>query len=428
MIDEASARLGAMNAHAGVLVWGLNALERKNGDYDPSQWAAKLDEARAMDPETDHQDGSRHAPGVVAAVSVRDHWDEMSADQRRWCVDLVCSEVLRQADAPDLTTYRQRNSMAADRACASVLVSLLRKDLPAAEDMLRIRSTFATAITHSIDEVRWYATQSIDETVWANDRALVLQCIGAIAREAALLDSAQAAMEQQRQPFTKGQDFGETLAKIRASVRASFWEEGPINGDVLSTVNISEWFGARAAVRILTILGRVPRDAVATVAFARASTILVGLWQSQDDSGQRQRRDYETEAAMSRCLEGFLLRTTREAARDALGPVLGAIDLHSREIQSIVNGLTSLEDYSPNTPQYWFLWELFAGAVRNATWVADLRDDRAEGSGLLSAIFLTEYWKDNTRHWKGCRSGTDGDSAGFVIAGNHRERTAVCEV
>jgi hypothetical protein len=28
----------------------------------------------------------------------------------------------------------------------------------------------------------------------------------------------------------------------------------------------------------------------------------------------------------------------------------------------------------------------------------------------------------------GCRSGTDGDSAGFVIAGNHRERTAVCEV
>lgn len=398
MIDEASARLGAMNAHAGVLVWGLNALERKDGDYDPSQWAAKLDEARAMDLETDHQDGSRHGPGVVAAICVRDHWDEMSGDQRKWCLDLVCSEVLLQADDPDPVNHRQRYSMAADRSCASVLVSLLRKDLPAAEDMLRVRSTFATAITHSIDEVRWYATCSIDETVWANDRALVLQCIGAIAREAVLLDSAQAVME--RQPFTKGQDFGETLAKIRASVRASFWEAGPINGDVLSTVNISQWFGARAAVRILTIFSCIPQDSFAIAAFARASTILVGLWQSQDDGGHRRRRDYETEAAISRCLQGFLLRTSREAARDVLGPVLSAVDLHSRELQSIVQGLTSLQARSPHTPQYWFLWELFAAAVKHARWGAHLSADHAEGSELLSALFLTAYWNDNVRHWK----------------------------
>ncbi len=277
-------------------------------------------------------------------------------------------------------------------------MSLLRKDLPAAEDLLRIRSTFATAITHSIDEVRWYATWSIDETVWANDRALVLQCIGAIAREAALLDNAQAVMERQRQPFSNGQDFGETLVKIRASVRASFWEEVPINGDVLSTVDISQWFGARAAVRILTILLCIPQDSVAIAAFARASTILVGLWQSKDDGGHRQRRDYETEAAISRCLQGFLLRTSREAARDVLGPVLGAVDLHPRELQSVVQGLTSLQDRSPHTAQYWFLWEMFAAAVKQAKWVAHLGEHHADGNELLSAIFLTAYGKDGVRH------------------------------
>jgi hypothetical protein len=266
--------------------------------------------------------------------------------------------------------------------------------------MLRIRSTFATAITHAIDEVRWYATCSIDETVWAKDRALVLQCIGAIAREAALLDSAQAAMEQQRQPFNDGQDFGETPAKIRTSVRASFWEEGPINGDVLSTVNISEWFGARAAVRILTILSCVPQDPVAIAAFAGASTILVGLWQSKDDDGHRQRRDYETEAAISRCLQGFLLRTSREAARDVLGPVLGAVDLHSREIQSIVQALTLTQDSYPNTQQYWFLWKLFADAIKGAKWISSLGGRRSDGRELLSAIFLTAYWKNDVRHWR----------------------------
>jgi hypothetical protein len=66
-----------------------------------------------------------------------------------------------------------------------------------------------------------------------------------------------------------------------------------------------------------------------------------------------------------------------------------------------MQGLTGLQDTNPSTPQYWFLWGLFADAVKRAKWVSRLDTDRhPDGTGLLSAVFLTLHWKDNVRHWR----------------------------
>lgn len=60
-----------------------------------------------------------------------------------------------------------------------------------------------------------------------------------------------------------------------------------------------------------------------------------------------------------------------------------------------------IQDSHPNTPQYWFLWELIAEAVKRAKWISDLDTDRhPDGTELLSAVFLTLNWKDNVRHWR----------------------------
>ena len=77
----------------GGCCWGLQAFKRDTGQYDPTQWGSKLAEAQAMDCETDHPDASRNGPGLVAAVCVRDHWDEMSEEQRNWCTEVVCTGV-----------------------------------------------------------------------------------------------------------------------------------------------------------------------------------------------------------------------------------------------------------------------------------------------------------------------------------------------
>jgi len=80
--------------------------------------------------------------------------------------------------------------------------------------------------------------------------------------------------------------------------------------------------------------------------------------------------------------------------------VLDAIDRHPREIYSIVQGLTIIEDRTPNTVHYWYLWELFADGVKRAKWVSQLKDQYSAGSEMMSAIFLTSWWKDDVRHWR----------------------------
>ena len=74
-----------------------------------------------MDRETEYTDGSRDAPGFVAAICVRDHWDEMSVDERDWCAEVVRAEILRKSEQWSHFERMQRFSMMADCPCASVV-------------------------------------------------------------------------------------------------------------------------------------------------------------------------------------------------------------------------------------------------------------------------------------------------------------------
>lgn len=398
MVDEGASRLAAMNARLGVLMWGVHAFGRETGKYDPGQWAAMLSEAQAMDGQTEEEDGSRHAPGFVAAVCIRDRWEDMTTAQRDWCVDRICAEVMRHADAADRTERVQNNPMAANRVCAVVLATLLRKRLdPARTD--RVKTAFAAALTHPVEQVRSYATWSIDDTVWAADRALALRCVNAIAAEAAIIDQAQDA--EAARPYDERRGLGEIMPEAIADIRVRFWKDGGIAEDAHVTLDISDRFGAHALKRMLVVLGHVPQDPVAIAAFARASRTLAGWWTSDDDRRSGGRRDFHTESDVSRRIQEFLLRTSPDTAQRVLAPLLAVIDRHSRELKSVMQGLTRLQRADPNTPQYWFLWELIADAVKRANWIARLDTDRhPDGTSLLSAVFLTLDWNDDVRHWR----------------------------
>jgi hypothetical protein len=398
LVDEGAERTSTMNARLGLLMWGLHAFQRQSGKHDPAQWSARLAEAQAMDREADEEDFSRHGPGLVAAVCIRDRWEEMTQEQCDWCVDVVCSEVLRHADDADHMVRVQNNGMAADRAGAFVLALLLGKPLALAQTQ-RVRMAFAAAMTHPVDEVRSYATWSIDETVWSINRALALRCINAIAGQAAIIDAAQKTEEARR--YDKRRKLDTIIPAATADIRARFWQDGAIADDAYVTLDVSDWFGVDALKRILVIFGRVPQDPLAVACFTRAASALVDSWNSDDDRANRRSRDFHGESDISQRLQEFLLRTTPEAAQQVLAPILGAVDRHDRELQTIMQGLTGMQDSNPNTPQYWFLWGLFADAVKRAQWVPRLDTDRhPSGSELLSAVFLTAYWKDDVRHWR----------------------------
>ncbi len=191
MVDESATQHEALNSRLGLNVWGLKVFRKEENLVDASgQWRTKLDEALRLSDQApideDEAQLGRGGPELVAAVCVRDHWDELKDDERTWCVDRVCAEVERERSQWSQMARLQRNSMSADRACAWVVPLLLGKILDERQ-LARVQHALVVAVTHAINEVRWYAAWGIGINLWTIDRELTLRCVNALALEATLV-------------------------------------------------------------------------------------------------------------------------------------------------------------------------------------------------------------------------------------------------
>lgn len=406
MVEQGAAQFQTMNARLGLLMWGRKVYGREeNAAYDPGRWKQRLQEARAAGDDDGSGGGldlGRGGPGYVAAVCVRDHWEEMAGDERNWCVDVVCLEVERQGNLWNQFARVQRYDMSADRPCAWVVSLLLGKSLPEAQRS-RVGQILVVALTHAIDEVRWYGASGIGRHLWASNRELALRCVNALAAEATLVQ--QAADAERRRPHEERRPLDEIEAEAAAHIRQRFYDAGAIADDAYQVLDPTQWFPAEANARILAILGQAPTEPAAIAGFERVARTLVGWWDENDDRhrGGRERRrerNYQTESALTDLLQNFLLRISPSAAATILGPILDAVDRHPRETHRLLQGLIGVEDRRPNTAQFWSLWQLFADRVRCASWLPDIDDEYGQGSEMLSAIFLGTWWKEEVRHWR----------------------------
>jgi hypothetical protein len=344
--------------------------------------------------------GWRGGPGTVAAVCVRDHWEEMSAGERKWCVDRICQEVMESAGHWNPMARVQRFDVSADRPCAWILSRLLTKSHPEPQRS-SVEEAFAAAVTHPVNEVRWHAVWGIAQNLSAADRELTMHCVNALAMESALIDAERQA--QRELPFPQRRDINEIAADAGMTVRSTFRSGAGIRSDAYEGLNVETWYGADANAHILAILSGDPENVAAGRAFKRGAEALVKWWNARERHDHNQRGEepnQEAESSISDLLQRFAMRTSFEVAKDVLEPIIGATGDHPREVSRILHGLTAIEDGTPNTVHYWRLWQLFADGVRRAGWISGLDDEHPWGADMLSAVFLTSWWKDSVRHWK----------------------------
>lgn len=397
-IEESAKGTEQTKARLDIYNWGLRIFQHKLGSAEPAQWREMLSDAKEIDRTNEYPDSSQNAPGFAAAVCIRDHWDDMSPQEQDWCIDVICSEISRYGDAWGSINRMQRFSMQADRPCASVAPLLFAKSLTQSQKS-RVRLAFITAITHPIDEVRWYATKGIDGHFWTANAALALRIVNAISTEASISNCHWTAEQKKR--YDKRKPLEAIVAASASAVRERFWTNGVIAEDAHIRLEITELFGAEAFEKVLVILGQAPSDPLAVAAYRRATEYLVDCWNRKYDrsNGQRE-RNFESEQSICYCVQEFVMRLADVDAVHVLQPILDAVERHPREIHSVVQGLTSSEDRNPNTKQYWFLWNLFAERLKHAKWLAQLEKEHPYGSEVLLTIFLTAYWKDDVRHWR----------------------------
>ncbi len=406
MADHRAADYQAMNAKLALLMWAVGVFEHgAPATSDPAEWRRKLQEAcgaKVEDNASGEHDLGRGGPGFVAAVCIRDHWEEMSTDEQAWCLDRACSEVANEADHWTQLARIQQNGMSADRPCAWALPLLLGKSVSQSQ-RARVRQMLVVGMTHAIDEVRLYAAWGIGDNLWRIDRDLALCCVHAIAEEATMVQCAVDAESSRPYPERRALDGIE--ADAARAVRGRCLDSDAIANDAYQNMDTATWMGADADKRILMVLRRAPTEAMANIGFERLAKTFVMWWDQDHDrrrhSGQhRRQRNWRTDAVLAELLEDFLLRTTITDAQRIIRPIIDATDRHPDEVHLILSGLVISEDRQPNTPQFWSLWEMFAQNVRKAKWLSRIDDRHAGGRKLMTTVFLGSGWKGEVRHWR----------------------------
>ncbi len=435
-MEQSSVELGAVNAKLGLQNWGREVFNNSDDStYDSDQWRQKLQEAQ--DAKTGGKDNNAlysmrgdagpafysmldDGVGFVAAICVRDHWDEMLVEEREWCVNIICSEVDRECNNWDNLARVQRYT-SADRACAWVLPLLMGRSL-SDDQRACVHQTLVVALTHAINEVRSYAILGIGQYLWTIDRELALHCVNALAKQAMLVQHEVVTDSELREksgggwkghfwtrlwPSLRGyrrhakfsyndrRSIDEIEAKVASILRKRFNEVNWISEDDYRLFGPPGGFEPnRPNIDILRILEWAPTESVAIEAFEQIACKLVKGWGAEENShGNR-------EMELEHLLQNFLLRTPLLSAIKMLQPVLDVTERHPDKVCKLIQGMVDVERRQPNTSQFWSLWKLFADKVRQAQWLERIDDQHAAGAEMISAIFLGISWKKGIRHWK----------------------------
>ena len=392
MIDESVESAQTLNRHLGLQNRAMSAWENRESE-DAQDWrSALLSEARAIEQELgDPELFVRDGPGLVAAICIRDHLEDLNSDEFEWCARRVEFEVYRHADSSDEANRLGRGMLRADRACASVIPILMAKG--ASATVVDTRSLLSLVLTHPIDELADYASEGAGAFLGDEDKEVVLECAAAAAYRA----RAYAALreEQMTLPYNE-RVYGLELAdRATAKVRRAIDDSRLDFANELALLDFDDQYVEVALGAILKILGYHPQWEESRDFYSRVTRLVAENWarRAGDKSLSVQR-----EVTFLQCVARFALKLSAQDARRICGPVVDSIK--SRP-DKIANFLTELILGADNNVDdcFWDLWQDIADRVADAPWHDRLERRQGSENTVIRLVFLGIYWKEDAKHW-----------------------------
>ena len=378
----------------GQAVWDCKETPR----VDAANWREMLAKARDRDRQEEPEDFAGGGPGLIAAVCVRDHWDEMECDDRGWCVEKVLSELGRDCDSDDYSIRHARGLFQPDRPAAYLLPLMLQR-APSDEQRSRILDAIAKALTHASDEVKMYAAEGIGIHSAGEMRDFSHRCAAAIAKGARLMMELQAG--EREKPWGEQLRGFELIDAVKPALRAAISAGDADVDQELSFLDLSDWPGRVAARKIQQILRHQPDVNLAVEFHRRLARFLVDEWEAERADGERRGgRDHEFTHDCLTSLAAFVLTLDGGRALSVCEPLLEAVADHSRELVVFLQWLVLQEDQSARETSFWDVWQAFADRICEAPWISELDSEYGRGRELVGAIFLGQDWKDGVRHWR----------------------------
>jgi hypothetical protein len=409
VIDAHSPKQQAFDERMRLVGWGVGVFRRENKPHaDPSKWREWLLEAQKiydqLGRDTDPEDeiGARMAaagPAYVAAILVRDHWDDLNEQERQWVVSVIIRSVAKDADSNDDLFIAAKNAMDASRPAALILPALFHRGLrPEVEGQLL--GVLGLALTHASEEVTDYAVEGVGAFLWASDRNLALTCIAAFVAAAAL---EQAAVSQQRsQNLSWKTAVDSILGQAKQTIRKAVLDRVTLDEGQFSQLDFDDWPGHKALHYILPIFAHAPDEAHSRIFFVNLSVALTGWWRADLDRDRRRagQRHYQLEHMCADKIARFVLRLPAEEAVKTCMPLIDAAIDCPKEAGQFLEQLIIAEDSVGSSAPFWTLWQAFADRALKAPWAASLNDRYKTGVPLINALFLDVSWNEGVRAWQ----------------------------
>ena len=306
-------------------------------------------------------------PQRVAAICVRDYWEELDAPARNWCIETLAQKIPITLDDADFIEPIPGlpfvgNIMNADGFAAYVLPKIVASE----PDNTVALESLANAVTHRSEQVVFNASQGIAEYLTVANPDLMLQCTAAIAMKARLLSERAGPWSvpkaeppaNERSRWTSLKKLWRRISRIpsllRSPVRESTSEHVSISALVrdrllegsmdveseLTELDLTSWHGMVARRSVSEILAGVPDSPLSRNFFKRVAYSTVSASRTGDDGFTSVRMEPDKMGSLAR----FVLHLPFDQALLCCQPLLDAIDEQPDEVAEFLEDLINMED------------------------------------------------------------------------------------
>jgi hypothetical protein len=361
-----------------VLNWGIAAFKRDLKPAQSAQWRDMLAKALAvpLTIEDDHSFAQAGAAHVCAAV-LRDHAPELTEEETTGCEERVTFEILKQASTRSDMVMCQNYEMDGDRPTAYVAPTLLKRS----PDDADLRRLVAIALTHPVEQVRFYAAAGYREA-FADSPETFAPLLAAFAsgtkRYAELVQAEDAKDWQQRRDSSA--PLIEALAYTRELIESSKSSDLKLVGTLRYDETGSHLFVGTVASWLSQRSAWPEARAFFTLNTARLVARMADEDAATDAHG-------ETEHVFEQALAGFALSLPTDQGLSLLQPVAGAALKNSHDVSMFLWSLAIQAELLGRVDQFWGLWEAFARVALTLP-AADYQHYDNRHRDFLSKLFL----------------------------------------
>ncbi len=424
MLDEGAPAQQRFNEDMGLFNWAVQKFHRKvveeSGD---KTWEKMLARAKALAEEKVEDDEqlplSFQAPRYAAAAIVRDHWDDLTPDDRKWCLEMLIESLQRGMDESGDYVFMAKNMLDPSRPAAFCMPIILGKVLSADLKPVAMKG-LAIALTHSTKEVIACAAQGVGVHLWQNDPGLAEYITSAMVQRTNDID--RLLKEDDKLDYVKRRGFFSITSEVNVKVRKLIEESGDVSSEEIAKLKMLGRH-TRYDVDVLLALVQDPgEESFPRLIYAKSIDALVHWW----NLDKRTRRESERVpheqllTIVERTASYALLLPTADGLKFC-EPVLELVDKNFQDVAKFVQYIINAEDQLRTGAHFWALWQAFADQLKSAKWLTKLDSDYPGYDSLITAVFFGPAATSKRFHWPPLDGhAKDVDELALALPAHHR--------